>query len=247
VSLDHEPEPAIGAAARWLRRHADDSLALLGHGAAFRGETLVEAPIEFLLVLRRAAGAHAIRSLGEGLQEAIRGRYLSLDAIESFRLGWMPPCVLQQSLLSGATLLWGSVSALRVIPAWRPEQIDPRDALVEIAVAERDLAEGRGSLAMLRAAGALLVARRAYTARLDDRAEALARAWPEAPDLETSTAPAFVREAAGLVRDWLFTWERDGFAARGVEHYVAMWREAVGLSRAPGSTALADRSIAVQG
>jgi predicted ATPase len=62
------------------------------------------------------------------------------------------------------------------------------------------------------AAGALLVARRAYTVLPDELAAVLARMWPEAPQPHgaltggTEAASKFVARARLLVEEWLFTW-----------------------------------------
>ena len=155
-----------------------------------------------------------------------------LAFVEAHRLGWLPPSLLQQSLLWGGTLLWGDPAALRVLPGWRPDQLDPRLALDAIASAESDLGAGHHALAAANAAGALLLAKRRYTSRFDARAAALREAWPEAPGLPTEPTPeeaaAFVATARRLIEDWLFTWEGDGPGAAAIRRFEALRRRPAG-------------------
>lgn len=76
--------------------------------------------------------------------------------------------------------------------------------------------------ALARAAGALLIARRAYTPRWDARRDALRRVWPEAPDADGVTPQEFVRQALALVEGWLLTWEGDGPERTVVDRYRAL-------------------------
>jgi hypothetical protein len=129
--------------------------------------------------------------------------------IAAHRMGWLPPSPLQQSLLCTGRTVWGDGAALAAVPAWRPEQIDPLSALDELREAERFLASGQAARAAWRAAGALLLARRAYTAFEAKREEALAAAWPEAPSIRETEPVEFVRAARALIEHWLYVWEAD--------------------------------------
>ncbi|CAA9228456.1 MAG: hypothetical protein AVDCRST_MAG77-872 [uncultured Chloroflexi bacterium] len=136
--------------------------------------------------------------------------------VAGHRIGWLRPTVLQQSLLQTGRTVWGDPAALAAVPSWRPDQVDPLEALVELRTAEGLLGEGKVEAAVATAAGALLVARRAYTALPGERAAALARVWPEAPqpwsalggEGGTPRTPerAFVTRTRQLVEEWLFTW-----------------------------------------
>ncbi|MDQ3699375.1 MAG: hypothetical protein M3442_00470, partial [Chloroflexota bacterium] len=84
------------------------------------------------------------------------------------------------------------------------------------------------SAAVARAAGALLIARRAYTPKWSERREALLRVWPEAPDPEQVAPQEFVRQAVALVEGWLFTWEGVGPARSAVDRFRALRASAAG-------------------
>jgi hypothetical protein len=114
---------------------------------------------------------------------------------------------------------------LGAIPSWPPGRLDPRLALAEAERAGTDFVAGKARLAVSRAAGALLLARRAYTPWQAGREDALRRAWPEAPRPGDVTAARFVERARELVVDWLFTWEGDGPGGAAVGRYRVM-REA---------------------
>ncbi|MGH2351058.1 MAG: hypothetical protein ACRDJN_05530, partial [Chloroflexota bacterium] len=214
------------AATTWLVRQVGvNALAVILHGAAGRGEDLPGVPLEFLLVVREAPAAHDFARWRTGMAARCGGAPLELAVVEAHRLGWLPPSVFQQSLLAGAVLLWGDPATLGAIPGWRPDQLDPRLALDEVRAAQVDLAAGAETLAAHRAAGALLIARRAYTPRTDEHCAALRRAWPEAPDVNGTPPAAFVARAAALVEDWLLTWEGTGPPAAARERYVALHRQ----------------------
>ena len=220
-------------AATWLQRRVPHLLAVIGHGAAATDERIPGAPLEVLAVARLLplpARRAALQSAFAGRLPGTRGE---LRMIEAHRLGWLPPSVLQQSLLFTATLLWGDAAAVRVIPGWRPDQLDPRLALDEQDGAEADLAAGWPAPAALRAAGALLIVRRRYQPRFEGRTAALRAAWPEAPALPVALGGddvrRFVATARRLLEDWLFTWEGEGPGAPAVARYAALWR----ASRAP--------------
>jgi hypothetical protein len=206
----------------WLVRREPGALGVLAHGAPVRGESATGAPLELLLVtrtqLKRQRLAHT-RAMLAGRAGNCR---IHLDAIASYRVGWLPPGTLQQSLLAGSQAAWGDAAALDVVPRWRPDQLDPRLALDDQAGAEADLAAGWPDYAALRAVGALLIARRAYRPALAGRPEALRRAWPEAPSPDAEPADRFVARARELLVDWLFTWEGAGMVHRGVQRYVAL-------------------------
>jgi hypothetical protein len=215
-------------------------LALIAHGAAGRDEDVRGAPVELLAVTYLPVEGGALARAQQGLERLLAPARVSLMAIEAHRLGWLPPSVTQQSLLAGGVLLWGDPAALRVIPSWRPDQLDPRLALDELDGAEAELAAGWPDLAVQRAAGALLIARRAYTARFDERPAALGRVWPEAPPMEASPADdaashaaRFVGRARALLHDWLFTWEGGPPASEAVRCYIEMWRRGRGARAAP--------------
>ncbi|HEV2123441.1 MAG TPA: hypothetical protein VGW38_11795, partial [Chloroflexota bacterium] len=147
---------------------------------------------------------------------------LNIEIIAGHRLGWIGPSVFQQSLLATGALLWGDRAALDSVPNWRPEQIDPRDALDEMGCAERHLADGNGVLAAHRAAGALLIARRTYTAHPGDWATRLSRVWPEAPETDSMSPQQFVAGARALLEDWLFTWEGSGMSKDAIKQFEAL-------------------------
>ena len=149
---------------------------------------------------------------------------LEVTCIEAHRLRWLPPSVLQQQLVSTGISLWGDDSPIRALPMWRPEQLDPRVALDELARAEDAIANGRPHLAEVLAVCALLVARRAYTPRPDEMARVLARVWPESPPMQGTSPAAFVARARELLLDWLFTWEGEGPARRAQERYARLRR-----------------------
>ena len=221
--------------APWLRRRVPDLLAVIGHGPAAGGDEPVPgAPLEVLAVVRVRPSPALEAALPVAFTRRLRGQRSQLRLVEAHRLGWLPPSVCQQSLLAGAILLWGDAAALRVIPNWRPDQLDPRLALDEQDDAEADLAAGWSALAAYRAAGALLIARRRYEPRFDRRATALRLAWPEAPPLPrmpaAEEANTFVATARRLLHDWLFTWEGDGLGAPALTRYTAMWRAARALT-----------------
>jgi hypothetical protein len=130
--------------------------------------------------------------------------------LAAHRIGWLPASPLQQSLLCTGRSVWGDGAALAAVPAWRPEQIDPRRALDELRGAERRLTSGDAARAAWQAAGALLVARRAYTAFEAEREAALAAAWPEAPSMHETAPVEFVRAARSLIEDWFYVWEANG-------------------------------------
>jgi hypothetical protein len=199
-----------------------DLLSVLAHGAPVRAEPVPGAPLELLLVTRLPTDRRRLAAWETGLVRRWPGSRVRLEAVESYRIGWLPPGVLQQSLAAGARLLWGDAAAREVVPRWRPDQLDPRLALDEQAGAEADLAAGWPELAALRAAGALLIARRAYRPTLAGRAGALAESWPEAPPLGSVPPAVFVARARALIVDWLFTWEGGGMGAAGVDRYLAM-------------------------
>ncbi|HEU5315406.1 MAG TPA: hypothetical protein VFX49_04810 [Chloroflexota bacterium] len=161
----------------------DDTLAIVEHGRAERPR--------WLTVRLTAPPSGAAPTL----------------AIAAHRIGWLRPSVLQQSLRESGRTVWGDVSALAAVPAWRPDQIDPRDALDEIAAAE--WVAPNGTAAVEHAVAALLLARRAYTAVPEKQASALARAWPElAGEPDAGSAGVFVRTARDLLSAWLFEWDR---------------------------------------
>lgn len=254
--------PALEALAHALSRHVQGLLAVLLHGAHARGELVPGAPVELVLVLKRPVDEPVRAAVMEALGRLVAcsassaGEYsrgpghaggrlshgeragwpLEVCLIESYRLGWLQPSVLQQSLRAGARLLCGDAAVLAVIPDWPPARLDPREALDELAAAEQALAGGWTELARLRAAGALLLARRAYEPAFAGRAAAVARQWPEAPLLASFDAlPAgeYVTRSRALVEDWLFTWEGDGLSALARERYVALWRAARVAHRPP--------------
>jgi hypothetical protein len=223
-------DPVRRAATVWLRRDVPDLLAVIGHGAAERGEDVPGAPLELLAVVRVPPAEAVVERACHWVGQLFAPERCELTFIESHRLGWLPPSLLQQSLLWGGTLLWGDPAALRVIPSWRPDMLDPRLSLDLLATAEEDQRAGHHLPAVHNAAGALLLARRAYRHRFDARAEALRSAWPEAPVLpvapKAKEAAAFVARARHLIDDWLFTWEGEGPGESAIARYRAMWRAA---------------------
>jgi GT2 family glycosyltransferase len=244
--------PALAALARVSARvlggAGPDVQALILHGAAGRGEHLPWAPLELLLVVRRPLppGQHdrLRRELATHLgglagppgaeQGAASGP--QVETVEGHRLGWMAPGLLQQSLLAGAVLLWGDGAVLGAIPSWPPERLDPRLALAEARGAADDLGAGRFRLAVARAAGALLLARRAYSPWHAGRADTVRRLWPEAPVPPDTTAERFVSLAGELVRRWLFTWEGAAAPPVAVERFRSLLAAAAAappLSGAP--------------
>jgi hypothetical protein len=202
-----------------------DALAVVLHGADGRGEDLPWAPFELLLVMRQALPPARVERLRAAVAGRLRGREANLDTVEAHRLGWMPPSLRQQSLLTGAVVLWGDEAVLGAIPSWPPGSLDPRLALAEVERAGADLVAGKARLAVSRSAGALLLARRAYTPWHAGREDVLRRVWPEAPRPGDVTAARFVERARELVVDWLFTWEGDGPGDAVVGRYRAL-REA---------------------
>jgi predicted nucleotidyltransferase len=233
------PLEYLEALARALGRRLEGLLAVLLHGAHARGEVVPGAPVELLLVLKQPvdepARAAVVRELGR-LRHRPAGWPLELGLIESYRLGWLRPSVLQQSLRAGARLLFGDATVLEVIPAWPPARLDRREALDELAAAEAALAGGWEQLARLHAAGGLLLARGGYQPAFAGRAAAVARQWPEAPLLasfDVLPAVEYVARSRALVEDWLFTWEGEGLPAAARERYVALWRAARASLRPP--------------
>ena len=219
----HLAGPALPALARASRRVLEgagpDVQALILHGAAGRGESIPWAPLELLLVLRRPLPPRQHDYLRLELAREM-GRLagpaggdpgpapaVQVETVEGHRLGWMAPGLQQQSLLAGAVVLWGDGAVLGAIPCWPAERLDPRLALAEARGAARDLEAGRARLAVSRAAGALLLARRGYSAWHAGRAEAVRRLWPEARTPPDATAERFVSLAEVLVTRWLFSWE----------------------------------------
>jgi hypothetical protein len=225
-------DPWHGAAA-WLQRRVPHLLAVIGHGAAGTDERIPGAPLEVVAAVRVLPPPPRRAALQAAFAGRTPGASGALTIVEAHQLGWLPPSVFQQSLLSTATLLWGDAAAVRVIPSWRPDQLDPRLALDEQEGAEADLAAGWPARAALRAAGALLIARRRYEPRGQRRAAALRAAWPEAPAVSPLSggedAARFVTTARRLLHDWLFTWEGEGPGSPAVARYTALWR----ASRAP--------------
>jgi len=219
------------AAVDWLHRNIPDLSAVIGHGVAGRGEDVAGAPVEVVAVVRVPPAQGLVAQAVRSISELVVPSRLMLTFIEAHRLGWLPPSIFQQSLLWGGTLLWGDPAALRVIPGWRPDQLDPRLALDEVARAEADLSGGHYALAALAAAGALLLAKRRYESRFDSRAAALRAAWPEAPALPTDPAPdeeaAFVARARRLIEDWLFTWEGDGLGVAAIQRIAGLLRRSL--------------------
>jgi hypothetical protein len=205
--------------------------AILLHGADGRGERLPWAPVELLVVGREGESEPRRRALQEailGHQPALfAGRPLRLRLLPGHRLGWLPASPLQQSLLVGAVVLWaesapGAAAVLAAIPCLPPSRIDPREALDEVAGAGADFAAGRARLAVARAGGALLIARRAYTPWYGRQESALQAAWPEAPEASETTAERYVDLVRRLVVDWLFTWEGRGPGGAAVARYGAL-------------------------
>ena len=225
----HIPPDARRRAADWLSRRVPGALALIAHGAGARGQSVPGAPCEVLLVVTHPIPADHLGRWHSTLSRRLRQPRLRLEALESYRLGWLPPSLLQQSLRATGVVLWGDPSILRLVPDWPPERLDPRLALDEQQAAEADLAAGWEALAVQRAAGALLIARRAYAPGLAARA-ALRRVWPEAPAMQVAAAE-FVPRARELIVDWLFTWEGSGPDAAAVQRYLAL-RAAAGPLRA---------------
>jgi hypothetical protein len=201
---------------------------VIGHGAAGRGEDLPGAPLEVLAVVRILPSTARASKLHAQLAAEMPAARVQLAIVEAHQLGWLSPSIFQQSLLAGAVLLWGDPATVRVIPSWRPDQLDPRLALDEQVGAEADLAAGWPALAAQRAAGALLLARRRFEPRFDRRVAALRDAWPEAPALPAASGAqeneAFVASARRLLHDWLFTWEGAGLEAQAMQRYATMWR-----------------------
>jgi hypothetical protein len=234
-AADHIVDAGHRAAMTWLRRYVPDLLAVIGHGAAERGEYLPGAPVELLAVVRFPPPAALTERARHSVAPLFAPERCELTFMAAHRLGWLPPSLLQQSLLWGGTLLWGDPAALCVIPSWRPDQLDPRLSLDLLATAESDLRTGYYSLAVHQAAGALLLARRAYRHRFDGRAEALRSVWPEAPALPVSPqadeAALFVARTRSLVEDWLFTWEGEGPGGASIAQYQAL-RQAMPASGA---------------
>ena len=226
-TLPPRPEsPALAALSRASGRVLDgagpDVQALILHGAAGRGEDIPWAPLELLLVLRRPFSPRQRDRLTQELARELGTRAgptgagegasagtapaTQVETVEGHRLGWMAPCLLQQSLLAGAVVLWGDGAVLGAIPSWPPERLDPRLALSEASGAACDLGAGWARLAVSRAAGALLLIRRAYSPWHTGRAAAVRRLWPEASLPPDSTAERFVSLAGDLVTRWLFAW-----------------------------------------
>ena len=131
-------------------------------------------------------------------------------SVPAHRIGWLPPSPLQQSLLATGVIVEGDHAALDAVPPWRPDQIDPLLSLDELTGAEAALRSGETDRASWRALGALLIARRAYTAFAGERRSALQRSWPEAADLFGAPVQEIVRLARALVEEWLFVWEGNG-------------------------------------
>ncbi len=131
-------------------------------------------------------------------------------SIAAHRIGWLPPSPFQQSLLATGMTTWGDTAPLDVVPPWRADQIDPLQSLDELAEAERALSRGETERAAWLALGAVLLARRAYTAFATERREALRRSWPEATDVLDGPVGEMVRRARQLLEDWHFTWEDAG-------------------------------------
>ena len=213
--------------------------AIIVHGAHGRGDALADAPLDLLAATRTETSAAVSEQGHAALARALPNVAVTLTVRPTYRVGWLPPSVFQQSLLSGAVLVWGDAAVVRAIPAWRPESIDPRASLGEMDAAERDLATGHAALAVVRAAGALLLAKRRYEPRRLHLPEALRAAWPEVPPLpsagDATSAAVFVSDARRRLHDWLFTWEGSGVSAGAIEAYQSLLRS-TGISGARVST-----------
>lgn len=199
-------------------------LAALAFGPVAAGEQLAGLPLSILLVGRHIWPGESLARWRTQLERQLAPLPVDLYGIEAHRLGWLPPSVAQQSLLTTAVLVWGDNAALRVIPSWRTEQLDPRLALDEYRRAEAALRAGQEPLATYYAAGALLVARCAYTPLVSPRAELLAKTWPEAPAAGAVPTPAFVERVRALVVDWLCTWEGTGPGAAAAARLETLWQ-----------------------
>ena len=222
-----------------------DVQALILHGAAGRGESLPWAPLELLLVLRRPLpprqhdrlrleiAREVGRLAGPSGADPGPAPAVQVETVEGHRLGWMAPGLLQQSLLAGAVVLWGDGAVLGAIPCWPAERLDPRLALAEARGAAGDLGAGRARLAVSRAAGALLLARRGYTAWHAGRAAAVRRLWPEARIPPDATAERFVSLAEVLVTRWLFSWEGAPLPPGAVDRFQSL--RAAAAAAATGS------------
>ena len=244
-AADAPPLARWGPLAAWLAAATGrECQAVLLHGADGRGERLPWAPVELLVVGREGLPAARLQALQDAVaaqQPAlVAGRPVRLRSIPGHRLGWLPASPLQQSLLAGAVVLWAASAAagaavLGAVPRLHPSRIDPREAQDEVAAAGADLAAGRARLAVARAGGALLIARRAYTPWHSRLAGALQTTWPEAPEPGETTAERYVDLARRLIADWLFTWEQSGPGGPAVARYGALRAGA----RAAGETAVA--------
>ena len=109
-------------------------------------------------------------------------------SVEAHRLGWLPPSVFQQTLLTSATLLWGDPEAIRALPAWRPGSHPAHRCAGRAPLAESTLADQRGRQALWHAETALLIARRAFATGAVQRRAALAAAWPRRPHSPAMTS-----------------------------------------------------------
>lgn len=141
------------------------------------------------------------------------------DVVAAHRIGWLPASPLQQSLLHSGTLIQGEPAALEAVPPWRAHSIDPITALDSLSRAERLCAASQTDEAREAAADALLIARRGYTTRGDDRLAALRELWPVISQMHTLTSGEYVARARRLVQDWLFTWHDEGLS----ETALARW------------------------
>jgi hypothetical protein len=214
-----EPPPAWTG---WLARKVPALHAVIAHGAPVRGETVPGAPLELLLVTRTPVAPERLRPWEGVLRRRTGAGRVRVGGIESYRLGWLRPGVLQQSLAAGCRLLWGDPAVACAIPRQPSDRLDPRLALDEQGVAEAELAAGWGQYAALVAAGALLIARGAYRTSLNERAATLSAVWPEAPPVGDTPPERFVARARELLTDWLFTWEGTGPGAAAVERFLSL-------------------------
>ncbi len=222
------------ASSRVLESARPDVQALILHGAAGRGESLSWAPLELLLVLRRALpprqhdrlrlqiAREVGRLAGPSGTDPGPAPAVHVETVEGHRLGWMAPGLLQQSLLAGAVVLWGDAAVLGAIPCWPAERLDPRLALAEVRGAAGDLGAGEARLAVSRAAGALLLVRRGYTAWHAGRVAAVRRLWPEVRIPPDATAERFVSLAEVLVTRWLFSWDGAPLPPGAVDRFQSL-------------------------
>src|SRR5688500_4984044 len=153
----------------WLAKRIPTLHAVIAHGVPVWGDAVPGAPLELLLVTRTPVDATEVRRREADIARRSHEGRVRVAGVASHQLGWLGPTVLQQSLVAGCRLLWGDPAVEHVIPRWPPEQLDVRLALDEQAAAEAELAAGQESYAAFVAAGALLIARRSYRSRLDDR------------------------------------------------------------------------------